>query len=286
MKKVFILTVILLSFILQSLSSDGELIFGVYPVFNSKTLIKLFQPVAESIERSAGISVRLVSAPDWETFNQRTLDGRYDLIWTNNALYFKASDLTGYYAIASGVPDLNGVVMVRDDSSIYSLKDLEGKKIVAIAEESFAGYLFFRTGMADLGLYSPDDFSVEFNEDIESLPFLVLNGFYDACVFSEQIYFDSTIYQNTNEKLRIIAYSIDIPRFPFAVKPGTDPELVKKIQTGIMTITSGTEKGRVVLEQLNLESFILRQDSDYAEFRSIYQKITDYKKPENYEKTD
>ena len=222
MKKVFIIVIVVILSIQSSVFAKEMLRFGVFPVFSPKTLIVLFSPIAAQIEMLTGVEVKLVSAPDWESFSRRTLEGDYDLIWTINSLYFKASDEAGYYAIVGGMPELNGVVMVRKDSNICSLRDLSGKKIIAVDQKSYAGYLFFRTAMAELSLYPQRDYIVDFNENIESLPFLVINRQYDAVVFSRQVYAGSSIYDSTNDQFKTIAVSKSIPRFPFAVNRNLD----------------------------------------------------------------
>jgi len=279
MKKFVIILVVITEFVF-TISAEPELRFGIFPIYNINTLIDIFYPIALEIETETGIKVRIVSAPDAGTFRERLLAGSYDIAWSNNAFYLAASEQKGYRAVISGFPEFRGMVIVRADSGIETLSELTGGNILAIGRHSIAGFLFFRNLMADIDLYSPADYSVSFNIDIESMPFHVLQKKYDAAVFSEDTYFRSEIYKNIRKDLKIIAYSSLIPQFPFILHPDIDSRLESGIQKSILSMNSESEEGLKIRTALNIEGFRAVTDADYENFRLLYDQIINYTEPE------
>jgi phosphonate transport system substrate-binding protein len=264
--------VVLLLTCLPAFTQDA-LILGIYPMFNARTAIQLFSPIARSIEDATGRRVELVTAPNQDSFSERLAEGRYDIVYLCNACYLRAREQIGLRALANGYPDFRGVVMVRADSDIRRLEDLRGRRVLAVAPHSLAGYLFLRNELADLGMREGEDYSVEFNDNIEALPFLVINGSFDAVSFSEDIYFRTAIYEETSSQLRILAQSIPIPQFPFAVSPWVDGELADSIRRAIIDFDGDSEEERIVLRRLRLEGFKAMDDEGFAEFAELYEKI-------------
>jgi len=163
--------------------------------------------------------------------------------------------------------------MVRKDDGINTIEQLIGKKILCTNQQSIAGYMFFRNKMARLNLHAPDDYTITFNGNVETLPFLLINGKYDALIFSEDKYVRSGIYNQIRNKLKIIDHSFDIPRFPFAVSNTLDSSTVIQIQDAITGLNKDFPTGSNVLKSLNIEKFITINDSYYNEFREEYELI-------------
>jgi len=273
MKRLVILGLLLIVLIPFSSFAEVPLRFGIFPVYKPKTIVKMFKLISEQIELQTGIPVQLVTAPSRNDFDERAIRGEYDIIWSSNAGFFKIRDAAGFRIIAGGEPTFTGVVMVRADSGIEAVEDLEGCNIVSTNPYSLAGYLFFRNMMSEKNLFIDQDYTVSFNGNIEALPFLVINRKFDAVVFSEDTYLQSEIYLQTHDQLNIIARSIDIPQFPFAVSPEIDEHTASEIRSVLTSITKDTAEGRRILDSLKLDRIVVKNNSDYKEFEELYLKI-------------
>jgi len=267
-----------------NLSAAEPIKFGIFPMSELKTMVRLFAPVAARLESDLNLQVQIVSAPTRNIFNERTINGRYDLVWTCNACYLKAHEKSGLTAIARGGPPFKGVVIVRKDSDINQLKDLKNKKIIAVGRHSIAGFLFLRNRLADLNILESRDVSFTFVGNVESIPFKVHNRSFDAGVFSKDAYFRSVIYDNIKNNLKILASSVDIPQFPFAVKKGMNRSLKLRIQSVLASITQSDPDGLRILEALKFDKIEAANDTDYDEFRELYQKTKYYSKQSNKKK--
>ena len=274
-KRIF-LFLLMFSFCSGSFLSAEVIRMGVYPIFKAYILAETFGPIAERIEEETGYRVTLSSAPDFSGFIRNCEEGMFDLVWINLAGYLRLSDSGRFRAVAAGYPGFRGAVVVRKDSGISKLEDLEGGKIIAVAKHSVAGYLFFRNLMHDLGYEAGRDYQVDFNENMEAIPFFVINGIYDAAVFNKDLYIHSPIYSKTENLLRVLEESILIPQFPFAVTEDMDPDTADRIERAICSLEMDCNPGNMILERLNLEGIIPVDDSYYDDFRVEYGKIRAY----------
>ena len=271
MKKIVLVVLCHFFFTLSCLQAEEILHFGIFPNTNAKTAVRVFAPIAAILERDLGIPVVLVSAPDRKTFEERTLEGQYDIAWTCNACYFNARDNGILTAVARGIPSFRGLVLVRKDSAIETIEDLRHKTVGAVGEHSVAGFLFLRNMLADIGIHAPEDIAFTFIEPPESLPFKVFKKRVDACAYSEATYQRSQLFNTIRKDLKIIATSISIPQFPFAVKKTISPETagqIGKILTGI--------KDEQILGRLKITGIIEASDKDYDDFNTLYTKIKNY----------
>ena len=226
MRTLYKLLIIAYLLICSTVYAETALRFGIFPANELKTMIRLFSPIAQKLEKELGIPIQLVSAASKDDFNKKTIEGRFDLIWTCGACYIAVTEKTEMYAIARGTPPFKGIVMVRKDSGIDNISDLRGKKVAAIGAHSLAGYLFLRNGLAEIGIFAPKDITIDFHPLSESIPFKVHSGSYDAGVFSEDTLIRSRILESIRDDLKIIFESPLIPQRPFAVKADMDEDIV------------------------------------------------------------
>jgi len=278
MKKMMV--VLVLSSLIFSAFTQETLRFGLFPLNDAKTMMRLFSPLAARLEEATGRDIRIYSAPDKETFQQRTLNNQYDLVWTSNAYYLDAHTGAGWTAILRGIPSFRGIVMVRKDSGIETLEDLRGKKIGGISAISLAGYLFLRNDLADLGMVPERDYEMEFYEMAESIPFRINSGTVDAGVFSEDTLVRSGLLAAIRDNLKVIHSSVAIPQFPLAARPGLDPGLAATIQDALGGVTADSSALGRSLSELNLEGLEAVGDGDYEEFRQLYLKTREYSREE------
>ncbi|MBN2656276.1 MAG: phosphate/phosphite/phosphonate ABC transporter substrate-binding protein [Spirochaetales bacterium] len=245
---------------------------GLYPIYDAKTMIRLFAPIAKQLEEDTGYSIQLLSSPDKMEFNTKTLKGYFDIAWVSNSCYMEAREIGSICAIARGTPSFRGIVMVRKDRGIDRIEQLMGLQIGAIGRYSLAGYLFLKNDLFEAGIDMDRDCIVEFNLKPEAIPFRVYDRIYDAGVFSEDTLIESPLYNSIRSEMKIIHTSIPIPPFPFIVKTDMDPELANTIQNSLSRISGESEKYRGIMKDLNLDRLVAVNDSDYDEFIDYYKK--------------
>lgn len=261
-------------------AQTNSLRFGLYPSYSHDTMIHMFSPLAEKIEQDTGLTVHIIHSENKNHFNKQLMKGEFDLIWTCPACYLEAAEQLKFKAVACGIPNFKGLVFVNKNSWINHILDLKGRKVLAIGKHSLAGYLFLRNRLADLGVFTPDDVTIDFMPYPEAIALNVHKGLYDAGVFSEDNLVRSPVLSSIKKDFKIILESPPIPQFPFAVRSDIDPGILKKIQDSIAGIAVTDHRYENFLKQMNLTEIIRIDDSYYDDFRKFYEETLNYSKLE------
>lgn len=242
----------------------GILRFGVFPYKSPRSIIEIFAPLAARLEEKLGRKVRLVSAPDAETFLARGKSGEYDLALPAVTVYYKMQP-AGYRAIARGVPSFWGGVIVLRESEIRTPNDFKGRKVAAIGGHSYASYLFFKKQLEEKGLVPGKDVEFHFLGKLDSILYGVVNRKYDAGVVRLDS-LEAPDFAAFRERFRVVARSPEIPQFPFVVKDDLDARTVSAIQEVLTALSPERPKDREILQSLQIDGIVAARDSDYAPF--------------------
>ncbi|MBN2875439.1 MAG: phosphate/phosphite/phosphonate ABC transporter substrate-binding protein [Spirochaetales bacterium] len=253
---------------------SAALRFGVYPIYDAKTTIRIFQPLADYLAEATGREVRLVSADSGQAFLERAMAGSYDLVWGNFVVYLKLHEAGIATAVARGTPPFRGMAVVSRDSPYRSVHDLAGTRIVAVSRESLAGYLFLARMLENEGLDIDTDATVTFAPRVESIPFLVDNGKADVGVYVEDLYQRSPAYDQVMTRLRVIARSPPIPQFPFAVSLALDTPFREALGRALGDLDGSDDFERTFLRELRIDRVERADDASYDEFRAYYLSVT------------
>lgn len=105
--------------------------FGVFPYISARALIELYEPIRAHIQTEMRRPTFLYTAPSYKTYVEQTRAGTYDIMVTPPHLARLAQRETGYIPLVMFTRELRGIVVVSQDSSIQSVQDLKGKRIVS-----------------------------------------------------------------------------------------------------------------------------------------------------------
>ncbi len=246
---------------------------GIVPIYDAKTTIRIFQPLAVYLQQTLARPVKLVSAPSMEMFIDRAADDQYDVLYVHISGYLTLSAAGKISIVARGEPPFHGIAIVRADSPYRSISDLKGARIAAVSKASLAGFVFMRVLFEEAGMDIYRDAAVSFTNRVEAIPFMVINGKADVGLFAEDTYARSSVYEATKDQLRVLARSVDIPQFPFAVRTTMDKTQRERIQSALAAIDGSSEFENNFLRELKLDRLVAADDGDYAEFRDYYQKL-------------
>jgi len=267
-----VVAVMLLLLTLSPGMAQPPLKFCVYPNKSPKAIITVFEPLAKFLSEATGHPVKLVTAPDQVIFQKRALEGEYDLLLACVACYFELHEKKGYSAIARGEPSFTGGMFVREDSPITKVEDLlHGKRIGAVKQHSYAGFLFWQEYLVENNLrLNPVDPYV-FLGTQDSIAYGILNHKIDAGLFRTN-FLESPKMKSLKNKFRLILRSPDIPHFPFVVSPNLSKEHVRQITESLTSITANTPLGEALFKSMEIQSIEAISDSDYDTFKESYNK--------------
>jgi len=243
--------------------------FGVFPYKSPRAIVKLFVPIARRLEKALGVEVQLVTAPDYDTYVARGKAGEYDLALPCVNCFYQIQG-AGYAVIARGEPSFYGGVVVRKDSGIETVSDLKGKKIAAIGDHSYGGYVFLLPQLHALGIDPRRDVEFQFLGKLDSIIFGVVNKKYDAgTVRCDAL--ESPAFKAVRNDLKFVARSEPIPQLPFVVKNSLPTAQVAIIREVLVALDPADAADREILQSLRLQAVRPATDADYEPFRKILQ---------------
>ncbi|MFH1020308.1 MAG: phosphate/phosphite/phosphonate ABC transporter substrate-binding protein [Pseudomonadota bacterium] len=249
--------------------------FAVFPYKSPRSVIEVFGPLAARLEERLGKKVQLVSASDSNAFLKKGLAGEYDLALPSITAYYKMLP-AGYTVIARGVPSFRGGVIVRQDSEIKSIEQCRGKKVAAIGEHSYAGYMFFKSLLDERKIDSAKDLDIQFLGKNDTIIYGVLNKKYDLGVLRIDS-FETPDLVAFKDQFRVIARSVEIPQFPFVVKNSMNQRTVAIIREVLTTLSPDKPEDLEILKSLQISKIEGATKADYDPFYEVVKNSEYYK---------
>ncbi len=118
---------------------------GVVPQYDARTLHATWQPILARISEELGHRFVLKGANDIPSFEAAYRNGDYDFVYLNPWHAVVAWEVQAYQPILRDMSrELHGVLVVRRDSEIRTLDDLQGREIVFPAPNAMGASLLIR----------------------------------------------------------------------------------------------------------------------------------------------
>lgn len=234
------------------------LTLGVFAYRPAELMQQHYQPLAEYLDEALGEELKLeLRILDYQQMEEALRHNQLDFVLTNPSHYLilrSQTTMTGVLATLvrneQGVATsaLGGVILVPEDSSIETLKDLKGKRI-AIAGSRFLGG--FQTQMYELQQLGIEErhlqFSIHHHHD--GVLKAVLAGEVDAGFVRSGILEDWQQHElGTAAHLRVIneqsllGYPFRVstrlyPEWPLLAMPHLDQRMVRRVASALMELT-------------------------------------------------
>lgn len=142
----FLLILFIVSFNF-SLNAAESYNFAITPQFPSHIIIKSWTPFINYLEIKTGKKINLVTYKSYSDFEDALKNEAFDFAYSNPFLAYKNKK---YHALVrSGKYYLQGILVVKKNSSVKTLKDLNGKKISFPSSSAFAASLLLRAHLAE-----------------------------------------------------------------------------------------------------------------------------------------
>ena len=130
---------------------------GIVPQFEIRHLRKIWNPILNEIKKNTGIKLKLVGSPTIPDFEREFNAGRFDFAYMNPYHMLLAKDSQGYIPLVRDTGrKLHGILVVKRNSQIKSIKDLNGKKIAFPSPNALGASLLIRSDLRN-------NFNIDFN---------------------------------------------------------------------------------------------------------------------------
>ena len=133
------------------------LTIGLMPYLSTRTLLANYQPIAVALETTLKQPVQLLTAPDFDTFVKRVLDGEYDIALLAPHYARLASKEYGYTPLLLHKAPIRGVLVSSRNLPLNSFDDLRGQNI-AVVDRSALIVIAGAVTLAESGLKENADY--------------------------------------------------------------------------------------------------------------------------------
>ena len=256
--------------VFTSTSVAETLTFGVVPQQSAKTLAAKWSPVLRYISEHSGITLRFATAKNIPEFEQRLLAGEYDMAYMNPYHYVVFHQKPGYRAIAKQKGAMiRGILVVRKDSPLKSIDDLQNATIAFPSPAAFAASILPRAQLAQ------DDvvFTPKYVSSHDSVYLNVAKGFFPA---GGGIYrtFNNTSPQ-VHEQLKVLWETRPYTSHAIAAHPRVTDEARNKI-TQAMLAMNNDPGAMALLAALNFKGLEAASGDQWDDIRQLNISLLDY----------
>ncbi len=254
------------------------LVIGIVPRRGRALTQRMYLPLQAYLEQVLNRKVTLETPETHQLFWDQLLQQRYDLAHLNPYQYVKAHRDLGYQAILMNeefhTGSARGVIVVRNDSGITDLRQLQNKRII-VGEQGETPFsnITTRSLMSEQGLAHESYQTIKAPRNMDAV-LAVFSGLVEAAGIGECVlHTESLRRQIDTRQLSIIASTPPMAHLPWAVHPRIGSSLKQQIASALTDLDK-TPRGRELLQRMQLTQLIPVSDQDYNQHRQLIHQVT------------
>lgn len=236
---------------------DKPLTLGVFPYISANQMIAQLSPLVKRMEKALARKVVMVSAPDFKEYMERVTRGEYDLIVTAPHMGRLSQKRDGWQLVVMSSQQTATLLLVRKDSGIEKIEDLQGGKM-AVGNWRSVTYQMAEKALAAKGLTLKKDVEVVETATFSNVVQSVFLNEVDVGA-TPTLLWDKWIHVNEEQhsQLREIYREKKPapPSFLVMAPPGTDQELIGSLRTSLLAYND-TPEGKEFFQKSQYESFL------------------------------
>jgi len=237
--------------------------FGIVPQQSPSKLSKLWVPFLQYLSDKTGYRFRFSTSRGIGSFSERLYEGKYDISYANPYHYVVAHDSEGYVAFGKAKDKrLKGIMVVKADSSLRDLTELEGQTIAFPSPTAFAASMIPRAQFKSLGV----PITPKYVNSHDAVYRNVANGRFPAGGGVMRTF--RNMPESIRQQLKVFWTSDGYTPHAFMAHPRVPADVVNKIQRAMVEMAND-EKGRIWLKRIRLKSIEAAVDSDWNDIRSL-----------------
>lgn len=237
--------------------------FGIVPQQSSSKLAQTWVPVMKYLEVQTGYKFRFATAKNITVFEDHLAKGTYDFAYMNPYHYVVFHKHTGYKAFAKAKDKkIHGILVVRKDSSIKTIKDLHNRVLVFPSPMAFGASLVTNSELAQKKIIITPKYVLSHESvyrNVAANNFIAGGGVIRT--------FKATA-DDVRNKLRIIYETKGYTPHAFAAHPRVPGEVVK-ILFNAMHGMDKNKKGKKLLFTLKIKGIEGAKDTDWNDVRKV-----------------
>ena len=206
---------------------------AVAPQFASIQVYRDWTPLLNKLEEQTGYHFKLLAYNDFSRFERDLWQGVPDLVYLNPYHMVIAKQKNKYRPLVRDSSPLSGILVVRKDSPIKSVKDLEGKTVAFPSPNALGASLYIRALFAEKYHIKINPVYVGNHQNVYRH---VLLGEASAGGGVKQTL--SKESENITSQLDVLYKTPDIFPHPLAAHPRVPKEVSKKIVSSLLSLST------------------------------------------------
>lgn len=240
-----------------------SLTFGIVPQQSASKLAKNWIPILTYISKKTGYQVIFQTAPSIPDFERRLAAGLYDMAYMNPYHYTVFSIRPGYQAFAKQRDkEIRGVIVVRKDSPLQELKDLQGLEVAFPSPAAFAASILPQIYCKQSGI----EITPKYVNSHDSVYLNVDMGLYPAGGGVVQTL--NNMSQPVRDRLRVLWKTDAFTPHAFAVRPDIPRKMTEDVLLALIAMSDDREV-QPLLKAVNFNGFETASDNDWDDVRAL-----------------
>jgi len=237
---------------------------GVVPQFEIRHIRKIWNPIIKELEKKAGIKLKLIGSPTIPDFENEFNAGKFDFAYMNPYHILLAKDSQGYIPLVrDNGRKLHGILVVRQDSNINSIQDLDGKKIAFPAPNALGASLLMRANLSN-------NYKIKFKPVyVKTHSSVYLNVVVKQTAAGGGV--QKTLKQQRNNiqsALKILHRTPEVAPHPFAAHPRVPAEVRKRVKSTLL-LMGESPIGQSLLAKIPMKKIGNANISDYLPLKKF-----------------
>lgn len=237
---------------------------GIVPQFEVKRIHQIWRPVLNYLEQQTGFKFIIRGSANIPAFEREFMSGKFDFAYMNPYHIMLANDAEGYIPLTRDIGrHLQGVLVVRKDSGITKVEELNNSEIAFPSPNALGASLLIRQEMTD-----------KFHIDIK--PEYVQT--HDSAYLSVALRQSSAgggVQATFNrqqpairELLHVIHRTSKVSPHPFAVHPEVAEDVREKVRQALLAL-GDSETGREMLALIPVRQIGPASMQDYTPLKEM-----------------
>jgi ABC-type phosphate/phosphonate transport system, periplasmic component len=255
----------------KSLAQERVFTIGVVPQFTPVEIYERWGPLVKELENRTGLKFELKTYKSIPEFEKAFLKGEPDFVFMNPYHQVMAYKAQKYIPLVRDKTPLTGILVVRRDSPVKEVKDLDGKVIAFPAPNAFAASLYMRALLTEKFKIS---FIPEYVKTHDNVYRHVILGKAQAGGGVNNTFLRQP--EEVKRELRILYETPPTAPHPFSVHPRVPKEVRDKVKRAILDMANEPSMKALLdrvqmpnpvpadyardykpLEKLNLEKYVV-----------------------------
>jgi len=246
-----------LAFVAESQAEEVYSV-GVVPQFGARKIVKIWQPILDEVSRQAGIKLKLKTSSSIPEFEKQIFAGEFDFAYMNPYHAIVANEKQGYVPLLRDTGrDLYGIIVVKKDSPIKSVKELDGGIVAFPSPNALGAALLPRAEFVRKYNIKTDEIYVKSHSSV------YLNVLLGKAIAGGGV--QKTLSQQPEKirsSLRVLYTTTKVSPHPISVHPRVNKAIQEKIKAAFLKM--GEEVGgKKLLKGIPMKKIDEANLSDY-----------------------